>query len=172
MLARQTHRVNTLQHHLVGAASLPESRARYPVEMAKSGGSALGDWVRALRKKERVGQAVAADGIGISRTHLSNIERGRDSPGRETLLAIATYYKASVDQFMSPTREMTPAKPEEILELAIRFLGPQNLDPARYARRVTLIHKALQEAQREGKTVTAETVPGILVDALERLPDG
>lgn len=142
--------------------------------MAKSGGSALGNWVRALRKKKNVPQAVAADGIGVSRTHLSNIETGKHAPGRATMLAIAAYYKASIDQFISPNEqnEVTAAQPENLLELAIRFLGQDpSLGPARYARRVALIHKALQEAHRDGKTVKAETVPGIVADALDQAPD-
>ncbi len=142
--------------------------------MAKSGGHTLGSWVRALRKKEKVAQAVAADGIGISRAHLSNIETGKHAPGRATLLAIAAYYKASVDQFISPNEpnEVTPAQPGNLLELAVGFLGQEpSLSPARYARRVALIHKALQEAHRDGKTVTAETVRGIVADALDQAPD-
>ncbi len=140
--------------------------------MAKSGGSAIGNWVRGLRQKET--QAVAAEGIGISRTHLSNIETGKHAPGRATLLAIAAYYKASVDRFISPSEqnEVTAAEPGDLLELAVGFLGQDpSLGPARYARRVVLIHKVLQEAHRDGKTVTAETVPGIVADALERPPN-
>jgi hypothetical protein len=68
--------------------------------------------------------------------------------------------------------EKTAVLPEQLLELAIRFLGQdRSLDPARYARRVALVHKALQEAQRDGQTITAETVPGIVADALEKAPD-
>jgi transcriptional regulator with XRE-family HTH domain len=146
--------------------------------MAQSGASTLGNLIRAWRRKQNVSQAEAAEAIGISRAHLANIETGRDHPGRATLMAIAAYYRASLDELFSHTRrpmienEKTAVLPEQLLELAIRFLGQdRSLDPARYARRVALVHKALQEAQRDGQTITAETVPGIVADALEKAPD-
>jgi transcriptional regulator with XRE-family HTH domain len=177
MLAQPTCRVNPLQRKFVGSANSLLKRVRYHVGMAQSKRSPLSNWIRALREQRDETQVVAAEGIGISRTHLSNIETGKDRPGRETLLAIAAYYKASVDQLISllsessKKNEMTTSKPEQLLELAVLFLGQERGDPARYARRLSLIHKALQDAQRDGKTVTAETVPGIVADALDRPPD-
>jgi transcriptional regulator with XRE-family HTH domain len=176
MLAEQTPYVKRVHKNFVGSANPLKSRARYPIGMAQSGKAALGKWVQALRKQQDVPQIVAAEGIGISRSHLSNIETGRHWPGRDTLLAIAAYYKASVDQFISPPRE-PPEKneattSEQLLELAILFLGQErDPDPARYARRLSLIQRALQEAQHDGKKITAETVPAILADALERPHD-
>lgn len=46
-----------------------------------------------LRKERRLTQQQAADAIGISRGHLASMERGRDLPGRNTLLALAAFYK-------------------------------------------------------------------------------
>ena len=42
-------------------------------------------------------QVIVADAVGISRSALAMIESGGDNPGRETLLAIADYFGASLD---------------------------------------------------------------------------
>jgi len=52
---------------------------------------------------------VVAEAIGVSRTHLSNMERGRDNPGRETLVALAAYYDVSLDWLTTGEGEIAPA---------------------------------------------------------------
>lgn len=148
----------------------------YLAGMDQAGAVALGKAIKALRKKKKVTQVVAADGIGISRPTLTNIELGRDPPGRETLIAIAAYYEANLNDLIAAMRQPTetPATtPAQFLELAIGYLGPdQGGDPARHARRLSAIQTALREAHQRGQKVTAETVGGIVADALDRAPDG
>jgi len=147
----------------------------YLAEMDQTGAVALGKVVKGLRKKKGITQAEAAEGIGIARPTLTNIERGRDPPGRETLIALAAYYETSLDDLtaaMRQTNETPATTPEQFLELAVRFLGSDHgLDPALYSKRLSSIQTALKEAHQAGKKVTMATVPGLLIDALDRAPD-
>jgi transcriptional regulator with XRE-family HTH domain len=58
----------------------------------------LGDRLKALRA-ERPGLSVqeVADAVGISRPYLSGIENGHDNPGYESFVALADYYRVSLD---------------------------------------------------------------------------
>ena len=49
--------------------------------------------LRELRKRAGLTQAEVADALGIGRSTLATYETGNDLPGRETLAALATYYK-------------------------------------------------------------------------------
>lgn len=42
-------------------------------------------------------QAVAAEAVGIERASLSMIERGRDTPGRALMAALAQFYGVTMD---------------------------------------------------------------------------
>lgn len=73
----------------------------------------LGERLRHLRKSRTLTQAVVADAVGMARPSLSNIERGEDVPGRDTLAALATYYEVSLDWLVTgdgrPDRMSGPA---------------------------------------------------------------
>ncbi len=60
----------------------------------------LGARVSALRAERGITQAEAADAIGISRPYLAGIESGGDYPGRDTLVAIATFYQVGTDSIL------------------------------------------------------------------------
>lgn len=78
------------------------------------GKTLLSDRVRGLREdRAPLTVEVAADAIGISRSYLSGIETGADNPGRETLIAIANYYKVSVDWLASGQGDPRPNALEE-----------------------------------------------------------
>jgi len=66
--------------------------------------------IRTLREQKNLTQAALAAEIGISRAHLTKIERGSDAPGRETLVAIANYFNASLDWLTTGYGELTPSK--------------------------------------------------------------
>lgn len=57
--------------------------------------------LRALRKRtpKLTAEEVAAE-VGVSRGHLSMIENDKDLPGRETLDALASHYRVSVDYIL------------------------------------------------------------------------
>lgn len=62
---------------------------------------ALGTKLAALRRARGETQAVAAEAIGIERPSLAMIETGRDLPGRDLLIAMATYYGESLDALVA-----------------------------------------------------------------------
>jgi transcriptional regulator with XRE-family HTH domain len=176
MLAPQTFGVKPVPQNFVWSTNPTKSQVSYRAAMDQTGAMALGSVIRDLRKKKGITQAEAAEGIGIARPTLTNIERGRDPPGRETLLAIAAYYGINLNDLIAAMRRQpieTPATtPEQFLELAVRHLGPDHgLEPAVYSRRLSAIQTALKEAHQAGKKVTMETVQGLLIDALDRAPD-
>lgn len=90
----------------------------------------LGARLRQLREERHETAAVVADAVGISRTHLNNMELNHDKPGRETLLALAAYYGVDLDWLASNEGEprkgqATAANQDEALLLyAFRQLPP------------------------------------------------
>jgi transcriptional regulator with XRE-family HTH domain len=58
----------------------------------------LGDRLKALRW-ERPGLSAqeVADAVGMARSSLSAIENGHDNPGYESFVALADYYRVSLD---------------------------------------------------------------------------
>ncbi|MGF1275507.1 helix-turn-helix domain-containing protein [Acetobacter pasteurianus] len=56
----------------------------------------MGDRLRAVRRAKGLVQAAAAEAIGISRNHLTEIENGKD-PGFQTFCALADFYQVSMD---------------------------------------------------------------------------
>lgn len=77
-----------------------------------------GQRIKALRAQvPKLSAAVVAESVGISRTHLSMIENDGDLPGRETLKAIADYFKVSVN-YLLDGGDATPEPPNtrEVVE--------------------------------------------------------
>lgn len=58
--------------------------------------------MKALRRERKLTQEDAAGAVGLSRSHLAGIERGHDLPGRELLIALANFYRVSVDWLATP----------------------------------------------------------------------
>lgn len=61
----------------------------------------IADRIKQLRLDAREMQVDLAAALGVSRSHLANIETGRDIPGREMLIALARYYGVSVDWLLT-----------------------------------------------------------------------
>ena len=57
--------------------------------------------LRTLRERRKLTQVEVAEAVGTSRSHLTKIERGGYFPGRELLMALATYYDVSLDWLAS-----------------------------------------------------------------------
>lgn len=94
--------------------------------------SSLADRVRTLREQRQMTQAALGAEIGISRSHLTKIERGDDAPGRVTLMAMATYFDVSLDWLAEGRGDKRPAKAtsdqEAILLYAFRQLPPDEAE--------------------------------------------
>lgn len=56
----------------------------------------LGRRLAALRKEKKLPQIVVAEAVGISRSHLAEIEGGKD-PGFRTFCDLADYFQVSLD---------------------------------------------------------------------------
>jgi transcriptional regulator with XRE-family HTH domain len=57
----------------------------------------LAQRLKNLRVNRQLSQAEVADAVGMSRSYLGGIEQGHDAPGREYLVALANYYRVSLD---------------------------------------------------------------------------
>jgi transcriptional regulator with XRE-family HTH domain len=68
----------------------------------------IGARLRQLRENSPQDQAVIAEAVNISRPHLSNMEAGRDKPGRDTVRALADYYDVSVDWLLTSEGDQRP----------------------------------------------------------------
>lgn len=76
----------------------------------------LGALVLALRKRLGLTQAALGAEIGVARSTIASIENGTDLPGRETLIALADFFKVPLDQLRG--RPISPRAPRtrEIIE--------------------------------------------------------
>lgn len=66
----------------------------------------IGQRVRFLRQERGESQVIVADAVGISRSHLANIELGEDNASWGTVVAIAAYFEASLDWLASGIGEI------------------------------------------------------------------
>ncbi|GBQ72664.1 hypothetical protein AA103196_3127 [Ameyamaea chiangmaiensis NBRC 103196] len=73
----------------------------------------MGDRLRSLRKSRGLVQAVAAEAVGISRNHLTEIENGKD-PGFQTFCALADFYGVSMDYLYRGTTLVAIENPEDV----------------------------------------------------------
>jgi len=88
--------------------------------------------LRTLREQKGLTQTALAAEIGISRSYVTKIESGSDAPGRETLMAFATFYGVSLDWLTSGAHEYAPASAQDereaILLKAFRSVPPDEGD--------------------------------------------
>jgi transcriptional regulator with XRE-family HTH domain len=60
----------------------------------------FGAQLRLLRKKAGIKQSELGEAVGLSLKQISNMEIGRRSPSVEVLVAIADYFKISLDSLV------------------------------------------------------------------------
>lgn len=70
----------------------------------------LGTEIKIRRIKKRIAQKELAEVLGISQTHLSNVEHGRTMLGLEGLLKVKRYLACTLDDLLDP--EMSSATKE------------------------------------------------------------
>ncbi len=61
----------------------------------------IGKNIYSLRSSQRMTQDTLSRNVHISRTHLSNIENGKSTPGSAILEAIANYFQVSMESLLS-----------------------------------------------------------------------
>ena len=66
-------------------------------------------------------QAALAVELGISRSHLTKIEKGDDMPGRETLIAVSTFFEVSLDWLAHGSGSAQPAHAQSEREALLLF---------------------------------------------------
>lgn len=77
--------------------------------------TSLGARIRALRKKHNLSQAEAAAAIGMARSSLTSIETGHDLPGRETMAAIARFFRVPLD-YLENGRAASPPGAAQLVD--------------------------------------------------------
>lgn len=92
----------------------------------------LGKKIKRLRQLRNLSQVTVADAIGITRPFLTGIERGREAPGRETLVALANFFEVSVDWLVNSQNKdeatYTLNKKEAQLLFAFRNMSEEKAD--------------------------------------------
>lgn len=53
--------------------------------------------LKQLRKEKKVSQDVLANGLGVTRTQISDLENGKTTTSIEKLVALADYFDVSLD---------------------------------------------------------------------------
>jgi len=95
----------------------------------------MGDRLRQIRKDRGLVQAAAAEAVGISRNHLTEIENGKD-PGFQTFCALADFYGVSMDYLYRGTTLVALDDPEDVAH------GPEE-------SRLLKIWRGVDEPQRQ-----------------------
>ena len=57
----------------------------------------LAERLKSLRKDRGISQEILAEGLGITRTQISDLERGKTTTSIERLVALADYFDVSLD---------------------------------------------------------------------------
>ena len=60
----------------------------------------IGERLRKLRQKKKIGIKPLAEQLDINYTYLSKIENHKASPSKETIIKIAKYFDCDVDELM------------------------------------------------------------------------
>jgi transcriptional regulator with XRE-family HTH domain len=87
-----------------------------------------------LRVKNKYTQEQIAQQLGLTRTAISNWEKGISKPDVDTLLKIASYFNASVDdlllnsnpQTIKPLPKFTSPAPTNLADLGIRLKNDED----------------------------------------------
>jgi transcriptional regulator with XRE-family HTH domain len=90
--------------------------------MDERGDPEVGRRIRGLRAKAGLTQADVAAELGITRGHVSAIETGKRPVGRETLIAIAALFGASLDFLASRSGEAGAANSKDELEATLLLI--------------------------------------------------
>lgn len=92
----------------------------------------VADRIRTLREHADMTQVDLGAALGVSRAHLAKIETGKDLPGRDLMMAIATHFNVSLDWLSRGQGDMRPARAinerEALLLYAYRHMPRDEAD--------------------------------------------
>jgi transcriptional regulator with XRE-family HTH domain len=107
LLASPTTRVNSNVAGYVGQSDAYNLTISHTERMSDA--KRLGRLIQSLRAEQGITQVDLSAAIGIARSTLAGIERGHYMPGRETLNALADFFRVPVDKLRHGTAP--PAAP-------------------------------------------------------------
>lgn len=87
----------------------------------------LGANIRAARERAKLDQATLADAVGLVRTSITNIERGRQRPQLHVIYAIADVLKVSISDILPRVGRVDKGSALGSLEIG-SGLGQNELD--------------------------------------------
>ncbi|MCC8105971.1 MAG: helix-turn-helix domain-containing protein [Clostridiales bacterium] len=91
---------------------------------AKEFGQRLGR----LRRAKGLSQALLAEKLNNSRSHVSHMEVGTDSPSIDLLIDLSEFFQVSLDYLILGKQEKDIGKEKEKLEEALRLLESIDLE--------------------------------------------
>ncbi|MCU4923950.1 helix-turn-helix domain-containing protein [Bacillus cereus] len=65
----------------------------------------IGEKIKELRKNNKITQEQLGNAIGVSKMAISYFEKGKKSPGRETLEKIADYFNVTTDYLLGRSED-------------------------------------------------------------------
>ncbi|HDR7611428.1 TPA: helix-turn-helix transcriptional regulator [Bacillus mycoides] len=65
----------------------------------------IGEKIKELRKNSKITQEQLGNAIGVSKMAVSYFEKGKKSPGRETLEKIADYFNVTTDYLLGRSED-------------------------------------------------------------------
>lgn len=65
----------------------------------------IGEKIKELRKNSKITQEQLGNAIGVSKMAISYFEKGKKSPGRESLEKIADYFKVTTDYLLGRSED-------------------------------------------------------------------
>lgn len=70
----------------------------------------LGERIKNLRKERKITQGDLAKSVGITQGFVSDLERGKTTPGSDVLLSISRFFMVDVQWLLTGEGEMRPKK--------------------------------------------------------------
>jgi transcriptional regulator with XRE-family HTH domain len=151
----------------------PAVGENFDVDLSETQRSRIGLQLGEIRKARNIPQDEAARLIGISRSHLSNIEVGRSRPGWGRLMRMADVYEIGIETLIRQVSGPGDAAPEPPVEAR-----PQPTEPA--PRTVAAFAKAKSETltwpQKPGRSMSVVAVElspweNYVIEGLGKLQD-
>lgn len=107
--------------------------------------------LKSLREKYGFLQKEVAEGIGVSIPIISNYEKGKKMPSRETLIRLAQFYGISTSELLDEVETVPPSLPNDLNEFDnfMKNIRIQFMDSSEKDR--DIIYQTISELYWEAK---------------------